>query len=1095
MMRFLCVVAALTLAGCGSGSSSSNEPAVDDRVLSQHACLEGTWLAVSRNLKINNTNYPVATERVFLVVSGQTNVNNLMNAGEGMVNYAGSGIRTWVTENQFTEDIHSGSWLATIQRNAQTSEGTLAIQDACRNVYGDGVKEDRLPQCQSSALFDRHTQITLDCSGDVGLMTMENARASINYQRLNSNVDIIAFNEPNDTNPVRDDAEPPLPVDLYEEEEIEDIIEALYGPISGTDQPTGDTGTPSDNEPLPEEIQDILDGFDDPTANPLAPDEPSSPDGDPVQDSDNGSGSDSADGDTPATGEPSTADPKDSDGDGVNDARDAFPQDPSEQYDFDRDGIGDNADLDDDNDLTPDTEDDFPRNPAEQTDTDHDGVGNHADNDDDADGFPDPVDAFPLDPTETQDSDGDGIGNNRDPDDDNDGHMDTEDAFPNDPMEWFDTDRDGKGNNQDGDDDNDTVPDVLDAFPLDPNEWLDTDSDGMGNNQDPDDDNDGHNDGQDAFPENPEEWLDTDVDGIGNNQDTDDDNDTVPDLIDAFPLNANEWLDTDNDGVGNNQDTDDDNDGHLDSQDAFPEDHTEWMDTDRDGVGNNQDSDDDNDGLSDTQEASLGTQPLNPDTDDDSVMDGLDAFPLNPNESKDSDLDGYGDNQDKFPNDPSEHADFDGDGIGDNADWDDDNDLVADALDPEPFNPEVPGQLGGYLAQQDWQSFYDGRDWYVTEFGLNLDSAPEDFVSEEGDIQFAIQWTQQTKDRMAVLLGIEPSMMTDELANAFCSPVIEVGKASTYGVGDEWDMIAELDSDLSQCIYAEDEPASIKLTSYIPTQVGYQYRVVINYRMRQYQDMPYNAYRHLVATFGDVAEHFEPAFDLFRGGELIIVATDTATRLSLEDNGLPDSYGILVNEITVENLGPVAHYQSCLNRYGEGSDLFRQCIEGEMDSDNECQITKSTLSHHHSDFVELERRIEENLFDQGSVDDHTGAFFSIGHHGAITLSCQDSSHSESGQAIYGQTLTFKEVNLDHENWHSLARVSVELSDCDNDKLNGKNDLGIAYSGHSFTYPFIQSSDGSDYSGCRLQSITIRDKTPNSSPDLDGFDINGLRIHP
>ncbi len=45
----------------------------------------------------------------------------------------------------------------------------------------------------------------------------------------------------------------------------------------------------------------------------------------------------------------------DSDGDGVPDSKDAFPNDPGETTDTDGDGIGNNADLDDDNDSMPDS--------------------------------------------------------------------------------------------------------------------------------------------------------------------------------------------------------------------------------------------------------------------------------------------------------------------------------------------------------------------------------------------------------------------------------------------------------------------------------------------------------------------------------------------------------------------------------------------------------------------------------------------------------------------------------------------------------------------------------------------------------------------
>lgn len=56
----------------------------------------------------------------------------------------------------------------------------------------------------------------------------------------------------------------------------------------------------------------------------------------------------------------------DSDGDGVPDTEDAFPNDPNETTDSDNDGVGDNGDV-------------FPDDPNESMDTDTDGVGDNAD--------------------------------------------------------------------------------------------------------------------------------------------------------------------------------------------------------------------------------------------------------------------------------------------------------------------------------------------------------------------------------------------------------------------------------------------------------------------------------------------------------------------------------------------------------------------------------------------------------------------------------------------------------------------------------------------------------------------------------------------
>jgi hypothetical protein len=105
-------------------------------------------------------------------------------------------------------------------------------------------------------------------------------------------------------------------------------------------------------------------------------------------------------------GRPNHEDPDD-DQDGVPDDRDAFPLDPHEWADKDRDWIGDNLDADDDGDGTPDDEN-------------HNGIPDHEELDFDDDGVDRagtiPWDAFPFDPKEWHDADGDGIGDNSDPD-------------------------------------------------------------------------------------------------------------------------------------------------------------------------------------------------------------------------------------------------------------------------------------------------------------------------------------------------------------------------------------------------------------------------------------------------------------------------------------------------------------------------------------------------------------------------------------------------------------------------------------------------------------------------------------------------------
>jgi hypothetical protein len=190
--------------------------------------------------------------------------------------------------------------------------------------------------------------------------------------------------------------------------------------------------------------------------------------------------------------------PLDSDGDGIADKVDVFPNDPRETLDTDGDGVGDNSDA-------------FPSDASETLDTDKDGIGDNADVfpndsseslDSDDDQVGDNTDAFPFDASETKDLDGDGVGDNAD-------------LFPSDASETQDTDKDGVGDNGD-------------VFPSDPTESKDSDGDAVGDNSD-------------LYPLNAQEHKDSDGDGIGDNRD-------------AFDLDASENTDTDSDGIGNNRD-------------------------------------------------------------------------------------------------------------------------------------------------------------------------------------------------------------------------------------------------------------------------------------------------------------------------------------------------------------------------------------------------------------------------------------------------------------------------------------------------------------------------------------------------------------
>ena len=160
--------------------------------------------------------------------------------------------------------------------------------------------------------------------------------------------------------------------------------------------------------------------------------------------------------------------------------------------------------------------------------------------------------------------------------------------------------------------------------------------------------------------------LDPDIDGDGINNDYEIQLGTDPqNPLDVPP-------DLDGDGIPDALDDDRDGDGVLNTVDVFPDDPTESSDLDNDGIGDNADPDRDGDGINNDYETQVGTDPNDPastpvDSNGNGIPDSLE---------NDRDGDGVLDPDDAFPDDPTEWADLDGDGIGDNADLDRDGDGI-----------------------------------------------------------------------------------------------------------------------------------------------------------------------------------------------------------------------------------------------------------------------------------------------------------------------------------------------------------------------------------------------------------------------------------
>ncbi|SHH97358.1 RICIN domain-containing protein [Ferrimonas marina] len=406
----------------------------------------------------------------------------------------------------------------------------------------------------------------------------------------------------------------------------------------------------------------------------------------------------------------------DSDGDGVPDGQDAFPNDPKEWADSDGDNQGDNSDP-------------FPLDP--NNDSDGDGISGHIDNcpgdanadqaDQDGDGLGDACDPFPQDPA--NDIDGDGIGGSLDncpattnpsqSDEDGDGQGDACDPFPQDP----DNDIDGDG-----------VSGHIDNCPLEPNPGqADQDEDGVGNACDPDyDGGDDNGDGgtQALFIGQLQNLRTNLCFGVDNASDVTGANVApAPCLMDqpeqslAFiPVegrddtytlrfeHSGQCLDVAGGSRADAASLVQTPCNNSDSQQFRALDEgNQWVVYT--GTGNRDKVVDSHARISDiiqyrdygndNQRWRFFRRTEAQDSDGDGVVDSLDPFPYDPDEWADSDGDGQGDNSDPFPLDAANDAD--GDGISGhidncpvdaNADQSDrDSDGLGDLCDPYPDDP------------------------------------------------------------------------------------------------------------------------------------------------------------------------------------------------------------------------------------------------------------------------------------------------------------------------------------------------------------------------------------------------------------------------
>ncbi len=423
---------------------------------------------------------------------------------------------------------------------------------------------------------------------------------------------------------------------------------------------------------------------------------------------------------------------RDSDGDGLTDAREAGAMD------VDGDGAPDGAGVDADGDGLRD--DLAGPGALPQPDTDMDGAPDWRDRDSDGDGSPDAVEAFDvdgdgaadlpaLDVAPEPDHDGDSLPDWRDPEDDGDGLTTQEEDVNNDgdPRD-DDTDGDGTPDYLDLDDDGDGVDTADDNCPRVENpDQADSDGDGVG---DACTDRDG-----DGVPDEEEEAVGTDPD------DADSDDDGVADGEEP------RWdEDSDGDGLINALDPDSDNDGILDGTELGVTEATRPADTDLSAGHFRPDAD-----------PTTTTDPLDADTDAGGVDDG----------AEDPDHNGRVDEGELDPNasaDDAAPADSDGDGLSDAeeaaagtdpADADSDDDGVLDgAEDNWSDDTDGDGLINALDSDSDDDGLFDGTERGVTTPSADTDVTAGAFIPDADPTTTTFMVVGDT-DRGGILDGVE----------------------------------------------------------------------------------------------------------------------------------------------------------------------------------------------------------------------------------------------------------------------------------------------------------------------------------------------------
>ncbi|CAH0526075.1 hypothetical protein [Vibrio hippocampi] len=432
----------------------------------------------------------------------------------------------------------------------------------------------------------------------------------------------------------------------------------------------------------------------------------------------------------------------------------------------------------------------------------------------------------------------------------------------------------------------------------------------------------------------------------------------------------------------------------------------------------------------------------------------------------------------------------------------------------------------------------------------------------DGQIHFETIWTRSTLKAMLGLdnfKALRQDYTVKEIrtaVNDVCAPVLELGTAATYGApynikSNEVNYIAELDSDSKHCTGRSvtvgtaaplpilgGNPANVRIRSFVPTVPGATYSMDVEFQKRSTNsrdvgdlivrvggevmsvagvdgiDWDTGDQRAVFPTTPAVVDINELEHGFFKG-TVTFKATRFFTPINLRDNGIPDSYGVLVDDVTVTQTQPNELYDWCSMLFKAQSKNLKLCLQGnDESSDNFFSCDFDNLIGRN---VKIKRKTEgghsPELIQNLTGDQGSSTFFRMGLNARVTIPM-----AGRGCPIYNNTLALNEFTNNYpaetfSDYPEQGTVTAVLRcyDANEDSMYTRNvvlnkveevdltsgitpddDETLLRTNQEIFYTF----DGDEDKSCRLVKVRIKDKTPRISPTSishDGIDIQGLRI--